>query len=461
MPKVLKEDLDQLNASLTVVIEKESYSSRFESALKNYKHKSHLKGFRKGKAPEGFLKKAYGPAILADLVNDMLQEELNKFLTQDRDTNYLGHPLPSPEQAKVSFDPSEAGDYEFKFDIGKAPEFEIKGLGPETVIERFTAAISDEELEKDLEGVRRRMGKLDEVEDGTIEDEDLLNLHIHELENGEHLEGGIHHHFVLRLDSDIADEFKAEIKTKKIGEKFTFNPFAINKEASTGFVRRYYLGLEEEPGREIGTAFEGRIDRVRRAELPPVDQAFFDSYFGEGAVTSVEEAKERIGQELSQYFNRRAEGLFYRSLRQRILDLNREQLDLPHDFLKRWLEATDENNTPEQIEKSYDSFSDSLRWSLIRNKIIRERELQITEAEVRDAFASRILESVGYQLGEEVIQGTIDRLMNDEKQVEKVADEVLENKIFQTIASSVTIEEKPLSFKELSEKEMAVYEPQG
>lgn len=68
---------------------------------------------------------------------------------------------------------------------------------------------------------------------------------------------------------------------------------------------------------------------------------------------------------------------------------------------------------------------------------------------------------MGYQLGEDVIQGTIDRLMGDEKQVEKVAEEVLETKLFKAIESSVTIQEQPLSFKELSDKEMAVYEQQG
>lgn len=460
MPKVVKEDLDQLNASLTVVIEKDSYAPRFESALKDYKHRSHIKGFRKGKAPEGYLKKAYGPAILADVVNEMLQKELNDFLRQDTETNYLGHPIPSADQAPASFDPSEAGDYEFKFDIGKAPAFEIKGMSADNRVTHFTPQITDEELEKDLLGIRRRSGKLEDVEDGTIEDEDLLSIHAEELEDGAHKEGGIHHHFILRLDGDIEEHFKAELKKKKIGEKFEFNPFAINTTASAGFVRRYYLGLEDEPNREISKQFEGRIDRVRRAELPPMDQAFFDSYFGEGVVTSEEEAKERIRQELNQYFTRRADGIFQQTLRKTILDLNREQLALPDEFLKRWLETTNEDNSPEEIEKSYDRFSESLRWSLIRNKLVRDHELQITEQELRQEFGNRIRESVGYQLDESVINSTIDRLMGDEKQIDRIAEDILEGKVFQTIKAAVSLDEKPLSFKELSEKEMALYESQ-
>ena len=458
MSKVVKEDLDQLNATLTVVIDKGSYADRFESALKNYKHKSHLKGFRKGKAPEGFLKKAYGPAILSDVVNDLLQEEINKFLRQDKDTNYLGHPLASADQAPVSFDPDQAGDFEFRFDIGKAPVFETKGLDDSTVVDRYVPGISDEEVEKDFQGVRRRQGKIEDVEDGTILEQDLLTIHAEELENGAHKPGGIHHHFVLRLDEDLDPDFKSSLMKMQKGETFVFNPFAINKEANPGYVRRYYLGLDQEPDREISTEFEGRIERVRRTELPPVDQTFFDSYFGEGVVTNEEEAKERIRQELSQYFNRRAQGLFHLTLRKRILDLNRDQLPLPEEFLKRWLTATNENNSAEEVEKSFDRFAESLRWSLIRNKLIRERELDVTEEEIRREFAQRIMESVGYQLDDAVIQGTTDRLMQDEKQLEKVAEDILENKVYTAIQSSVQVEDKPISFKELSEKEMKFYE---
>lgn len=458
MSKVVKEDLDQLNASLTVLIDKGSYGDRFDSALKNYKHRSHIKGFRKGKAPEGYLKKAYGPAILADVINDLLQEEINNFLREDKDTNYLGHPIASPQQAPISFDPTQAGDFEFKFDIGKAPVFDIKGLGTDNVVERFVPNITDEEVEKDLAGIRRRMGKLEDVEEGPIREDDLLTLHAEELENGAHKHGGIHHHFSLRLDEELDPDFKKDMLQRKVGEKFIFNPFAINKEANDGYVRRYYLGLEEEPDGEIGTEFEGRIERIRRAELPPIDQAMFDSYFGEGVVTSVEEAKERIREELGHYFKRRAGSLFSQSLRKRLLDLNREQLELPEEFLKRWLATTDEKNTPEEVEKTFDRFAESLRWSLIRNKLIRDNNLEVTEEEVRGDFARRINESVGYQLDETVIQSTIDRLMQDEKQLERVAEDLLEEKVYRTIEGAVGVKETPVAFKELSEKEMALYE---
>ena len=458
MSKVVKKDLDQLNASLTVVIDKESYTGKFDSALKNYKHRAQLKGFRKGKTPESFLKKAYGPAILSDVINDMLQEELNNFLREDKDTNYLGHPIPSPEQAPVSFEPGQAGDFEFKFDIGKAPDFEIKGLSANTKVERFEADITKEELEKDFMGIRRRMGKLEDVEDGVMQEDDLLSIHLQELESGLPKEGGIHHHFQLRLDEELDKKFKKELMKRKVDETFTFNPFAINTEANPGFVRRYYLGLEEETDREIGTEFEGRIENIRRTELPPVDQAFFDSYFGEGVVTNEEEAKERIKMELEQYFNRRADGLFFQALRNKILDLNRDQLALPDDFLKRWLTTTDEKNTPESVEKSYDRFAESLRWSLIRNKLIRDNELNVTETELRTEFANRIRQSVGYQLDDTIINSTIDRLMGDEKQVEKIAEDVMEEKVYKTIETAVGIKKKAISFKELSDKEMELYE---
>lgn len=458
MSKVVKEDLDLLNASLTVVIDKDSYAGRFDSALKNYQHKSQLKGFRKGKTPKSFLKKAYGPAILSDVINEMLQEELNNFLRQDADTNYLGHPIPSPDQKTTSFEVDKLGDFEFKFDIGKAPEFEIKGLEEKTKVERFTPKISEKDLDKDLMGVRRRMGKLVELTDGKMEEEDVLTLHIQELQDGAPMPEGIHHHFQLSLSEELDKKFKKELMKREVGETFTFNPFAINKDANPGYVRRYYLGLEEELEREISTEFEGRIEQVRRAELPEMDQAFFDSYFGEGKVKSEEEAKDHLRNELENYFNRRAEGLFFQSLRQHILDLNRDQLDLPDEFLKRWLTTTDEKNTPEHIEKSYHRFADGLRWSLIRNKLIREKEVKVTEEEIRNEFGNRIKESVGYQLDDAMISGTIDRLMGDQQQIERIAEDILENKVFKAVEETITVKGKAITFEDLAEKEKEVYE---
>ena len=452
MPQVIKENIDALNALIRVTIDRSSYSGRLESELKKHQQKAQIKGFRKGKAPMGYLKKAFGQSILAEIVNEMLQEELNRFLSEEKDANYLGQPLPSESQQPVSFDPDSAGDFEFLFDIGQLPPFEINGLDQSTVVERYTEAISEEELDKEFQDIRQRMAKTEEIEDAAPQEGDLVSLHLEELEGEEHKDGGIHHHFSIRLNEEISPAFLAEIAQKKTGDTFVFNPFAIRKEADDAFVRQQYLGLEPDADREIGDQFEGRIESIRRSELPAVDQSFFDSYFGEGKATSEAEAKEMLREELVQFFDARAKIFLHRALREKLLDLNRDQLALPEPFLKRWLLSSYEEIAPEKIDEMFGDLAENLRWSFIRNKIIAANELEVTIDEVRAEFGARIQGMFGSQFHPSMLENFVDRMMDKQDEVEKVAHDIMDKKVLDAAAALIKTDDKPISLKELLEK---------
>ena len=92
MPKIVREDVDNLNAVLTITLEKEDYEPKWEEELVKYRQRASFKGFRKGKTPMGIIRKLVGKSVLADVINDMvLQKELYKFLSQE-DVNILGQP---------------------------------------------------------------------------------------------------------------------------------------------------------------------------------------------------------------------------------------------------------------------------------------------------------------------------------------------------------------------------------
>jgi trigger factor len=69
-----------------------------------------------------------------------------------------------------------------------------------------------------------------------------------------------------------------------------------------------------------------------------------------------------------------------------ILHLLQElNIALPDAFLKRWLVVTNENKfTAEQIENEYVNYANSLKWQLIENTIIRENQLLVNNAELRE-----------------------------------------------------------------------------
>ena len=127
MPKVVREDIDNLNAVLTVTVDRESYEPKFLEELKKFRDKASVKGFRKGKTPISFLKKMYGKAVLGEIVHEMLQEAMGNHFKED-ESNYLGQPIPNDDSPKFDIDVRDLQDYEFKFDVGIAPEFEVQGL---------------------------------------------------------------------------------------------------------------------------------------------------------------------------------------------------------------------------------------------------------------------------------------------------------------------------------------------
>ena len=69
---------DKVSALLTVTLEKADYEENVEKTLKNYRKTAQLPGFRKGMAPMGLIKKMAGKSVLADEVNKVLGEAVNK-----------------------------------------------------------------------------------------------------------------------------------------------------------------------------------------------------------------------------------------------------------------------------------------------------------------------------------------------------------------------------------------------
>ena len=118
---ITKQQIDELNAVVKVAISKEDYQEKVETILKDYRKQANIPGFRKGQVPIGLIKKQYGKAVLVDEVNKLLQDNLNRFLTEEK-LDVLGNPLPK-QQDNFDWD-NEVLDFEFE--LGLAPDFDVQ-----------------------------------------------------------------------------------------------------------------------------------------------------------------------------------------------------------------------------------------------------------------------------------------------------------------------------------------------
>ena len=89
---ITKENVDELNALLTVTVEKSDYEEKVDKVLREYRRNANIKGFRQGNAPMGMIKRMYYVPVLADEVNKLVSESLYDYLSKE-DIRSLGEPL--------------------------------------------------------------------------------------------------------------------------------------------------------------------------------------------------------------------------------------------------------------------------------------------------------------------------------------------------------------------------------
>ncbi len=448
MPNFVREDKENLSAQLTMTLEKGDYLPKLDAELKKYRKKAHMKGFRKGKTPMGVIRKMYGQAILAEVINDALQKELTKYLTDEK-IEILGQPLPSEDQKELDFDVNNLGAFEFKFDLGLAPEFELNGLSADSTFQRYAVEVSAEMLDKEIEQARKKFGNHESVDDA-IQDDDIVTLNAEELEADAIKENGWASTFDI-LVNRIGDEgVKKEILSKKIGDKIRFNVFELEMNSNPESVRKYLLNVTEaDEAVEIGENFEGTIQEIKRLAPAQLDQEFFDKAFGEGNVKSEEEARAKYEEEISKYYDKQAESLLFRDFQDFLLEQN--DISLPDEFLKRWIKTSNEQASDEIIEQEYENFSKNLQWSLIKGKIVSKFELSVSEEEIFEGFKTRVRQYFQGYGNEHIVLNTANRLMEDQKQVEQLYQELMSDKLFEVVRDIVKVEDKKIEAEAFDE----------
>jgi trigger factor len=194
--KITRENIDALNAVVKVDIAKADYSEKVEKILTDYRKTANIPGFRKGHVPMGMVKKQYGKAVLAEEVNKILQENLNKYLTEEK-IDVLGNPL--PRMKDISW---EDDDYSFEFELGLSPEFDVD-LSAKTKITRYDVKADDKMIDDQIENIQKQYGKII-AQNEISADSEITGTFSNETE-------GIENKFTFTLD-----QIKGKTNEKKI-----------------------------------------------------------------------------------------------------------------------------------------------------------------------------------------------------------------------------------------------------
>lgn len=433
---------DPLEGVITVQVAKADYDPILTKELKKYQHQATFKGFRKGKTPIDLIKKMYGSQLIQEIVENNLQKQLFDHLTAHK-MNILGQPLTNREQEPIYYDIYANNDYTFKFDIGYTNEFEVKGLDNTFDIKKVEA--SQESIDEQLQKLRERMGDIKDTQ-APIKSEDLITLIAKEIKDGAIVESGIENEFAVwisTVDKAIQDLFIG----KSVGDEVDAAIKSFHPDKDEKFIReRFFSKLDENVN--LPEHFRFHVKEVKQNVPAELNQEFYDRAFGSDTVHSEDEAKSKLKEELEKQIGFQAEALLFRDIQDHLLKEN--NIPLPEKFLKRWLRTQNQNLNDETIETEFPDFALNLHWTLLRDQLVNKYDIKINREDVKSKFRQQIMSYFGgMAMGDlSFMDPTIEKMMQNREQVNKLSDEIMSDKLFDALKSNVALHEVPIGQKD-------------
>ena len=443
---IVRKDIDQSNATLTLRIEKADYAEKVQKTLRDYRKKANIPGFRPGMVPVGLITKMYGKAVIAEEINKIVSDELFKYI-KDNNINMLGEPMPNEtEQKEIDFNTQE--DFEFVFDLGLAPEFDVEVTGKDKV-KYYNITVSDEMIENQLKSYTSRYGKY--VQEETVEEKDMLKGEMLELANGKVNESGIKLSDAVLTPAYIKDEAtKALFANAKKGDVITINPAKAFEDAAE---ISSLLKISKDEAKNITSDFQFKIEGITRYHESAIDQELFDKVYGEGVVTSEEEFKAKIKANIQESLQGDSDYKFGIDARDMLL-AKYDNLVFPDAFLKRWVLATNENLTVETLEADYSKMIADLKWQLIKDKIAKANDTKIETSDIEE-YAKKITKAQFAQYGmvgmdDELVANYAKDMLKKEETLKGIIEKVAENKVFDIVKANVKLETKEISIEDFN-----------
>lgn len=434
---ITRNNVDDLNAVLTVSISKDDYSEKVENALNKYRKTATIKGFRKGQVPMSFVKKQFEKGIVFDEVNQLLQTGINEYIQKEQ-LSILGNPLP---RTKDDFD-WDADELNFEFELGLAPEFDVDFSKVKTTA--YKVLVSEEEVQKYVDNFAKRFGSLINLE--KVENGANVKVRMKQVDSDKiAVEGGLDKETYLFID-----ELKNPKKFvgKKLGDEIFINSQDLfDDEAKL----ENLLDKSSEEIKDLSIELKFEILEINKMEPSPIDQSLFDKVYGEGAVKNEEEFRNKIKDE--------AEKMYLRETNQQLMNDTVEELikqtkfELPQEFLSKWLHTTnDKVETIDQANDELKKMEDSLRYQLIEAKIADKYALKIEPEEIENATRSAIETQFAMygqtNIPEEDMNRIVQSSLQNQTEYKRMADQVFSDKMLQVFKENAQMEEKEVSFDE-------------
>ncbi len=430
---ITKEQIDNLNAVVKVAITKDDYQDKVDTILKDYRKQANIPGFRKGHVPMGLIKKQYGKAVLVDEVNKLIQDSLGKYLTEEK-LDVLGNPLPKQQD---NFD-WDAENFDFEFELGLAPDFEVV-LNPKKAVTQYRIVADKKMVDEQIERIQKQYGKL--VNKNEVAKLDEINgTFTNEAEE-------ITHKSTIELDKIKSKKALTSLVGKKVGDVVSLKTKGLFKE---DYLLSAALGIEREKAENLDIEVSLAIEEINEREPAALDQELFDKLFGKDTITSEEALKARIKEDSEKQFEQQADQKLLNDMTEYLIESTK--FDLPTDFLKKWIQVSGEQQlTDEEAAEEYTKSEKGLRYQLIEGKIMKENDLQVQFDELKE-FAKGFIKSQMAQFGqmnpqEEELENIATRVLSNQEEVKRLSEQLMSQKLLTFYKEKANLKTKEVTYE--------------
>ena len=343
---IRKENIDELNAVLSINLTKEDYEGRVKTVLDDYRKKARIDGFRPGKVPAGMINKMYRKPVLLEEVNKLVSESISKYLIEEK-LNILGEPLPHVEEKKT-IDWDNDSEFEFKFDLGIAPDFELN-ISSKDKIPFYTIKVDNKLIDKYVDSYTQRFGALESID--AMTEKALLKADIKELDlEGTIVDKGIHvEEATLSVEMIKDDKLKKTVLSSKKGDLLNMD---LKKAYPSDAELAGILKIDKSLVAQLPQNFQVTVKDINLFKNAEVNQELFDKVYGEGVIKDEKEFREKIAEEAKKGLIQDSNYRFRIDAKDALI--KKFKSALPNDFLKRWLLLINEGKYDmEQIEKEF------------------------------------------------------------------------------------------------------------
>ena len=411
--KISKEQIDALNAVITLEIDKSDYQGKVEEALNNYRKNASIPGFRKGHVPMGMVKKQYEKAIQADELNKLISESLNKFI-EDEKLRLLGQPIPKEEGSDTNF----LGDHhKFVFEIGLEPEFTVDLSQP---IDYYDIKVTDKEIDTQIEHLRGHFGTY-EVSESISEKSQISGTFFNEAEQVDK--------FFTFAAKQLGEKAFEALKGKKVGDQLSLSTKGLFKDPH---LLMQALEKPHDVVHDLDIEVTFTIEKIEDQVLADMNEEFFQKVYPD--TTTEADFREKVAKSIKEDFDHSSDVRLLDDATEMLIE--KTKFDLPADFLKRWIRATSENPiTEEEAAEDYEKSEKGLRYQLIEGKIVEQNNLQVSYQEIRDFCENAIRAQMArfglFEIGKKELDNFVNNTLKERAEVERIHRELTGGKLIE------------------------------